>query len=96
MSYTLNNSSNSITITSIYLFWPDPDEKQSLKLVDVGGDTVWNFGDDDPPTHVNGVGKDVGANAATSLTFTFKRAAESSGYSIYVTLSNGCLVSKAD
>ena len=97
VSYTLTNtSSDSITIKSIYLNWPDPDGKQTLKLVKVGVDTVWNDGDDTPPTRTDNIGKDVGASAATSLAFTFKRAAESSGYSIYVTLGNGCLVSRSD
>ena len=97
LSYTLtNNSSASVTITSIYLNWPDPDEKQSLKQVEVGGDIVWNIGDDVSPTRIDNIGKDVGASAAISLSFTFKRAAELSGYSIYVTLGNGCLVSRSD
>jgi hypothetical protein len=89
VSYTLtNNSSISITISTINLNWPG--ENQSLKQVQVGGNRVWSAGDDEPPTLVTGVGQSVASGSSTQINFTFKRAAASSGYSLTVTLSNGC------
>jgi len=89
VSYTLtNNSSSAITISTINLNWPI--ENQSLKQMRVGGDTVWSTGDNEPPTQITGVGMGVAAGASSQITFTFKRAAALSGYSLSVTLSNGC------
>jgi serine/threonine protein kinase len=88
--YTLtNNSSVSITFTSVTLSWPT--ENQSLKAVQVGSRTIWSAGDDEPPTLVSGIGEMVDAGTSTQITFTFKRAAASSGYSILVNLSDGCV-----
>jgi serine/threonine protein kinase len=93
VSYTLtNNSSASITITSITLNWPI--ENQSLKNVRVGGRTVWSIGDDEPPSLVSGINEVVGARTSIQIAFTFKRSAASSGYSILVNLSNGCVKSQ--
>jgi serine/threonine-protein kinase len=93
--YTLeNDSSTSITISSIKLNWPT--QNQSLKRVDVGGDTVWNLGDDEPPTSVADVGKSVESTSSTQIEFAFKRAAAATGYSLTVTLSNGCKKSQVN
>jgi hypothetical protein len=89
VSYTLtNNSSTLITISTINLNWPV--ENQSLKQVQVGGNRIWSAGDDEPPTLVTGVGQNVASGNSTQINFTFKRAAASGGYSLTVTLSNGC------
>jgi serine/threonine protein kinase len=91
VSYTLtNNSSASITISMINLNWPI--NNQSLKQVQVGDDRVWSVGDNEPPTLVTDVGQSVASGASTQINFTFKRAAASSGYSLSVTLSNGCTI----
>jgi predicted Ser/Thr protein kinase len=89
VSYSLtNNSSTSIMINAINLNWPI--ENQSLKQIQVGGDTVWYVGDDEPPTQVSGIGKGVAAGTSTQIKFTFKRAAAPASYSLEVTLSGGC------
>jgi hypothetical protein len=53
---------------------------------------VWSVGDNEPPTLVTDVGQSVASGASTQINFTFKRAAASSGYSLSVTLSNGCTI----
>jgi serine/threonine protein kinase len=89
VSYVLvNESSNSITINMIELTWPTGN--QSLKSVKIGGETVWNLGDDGPPTLITDLDITVPSQAQTQIKFTFKRAAALTGYSLTLTLSNGC------
>ncbi len=89
VSYTLENpSSSSITISKININWPTAN--QTLKRVVIEGESVWDLGDDIPPTLVTDVGKVIAPTTQAHIKFTFKRAAASTGYSLTLTFSNGC------
>ncbi|NIS82255.1 MAG: protein kinase [Anaerolineales bacterium] len=84
VSYSFkNNSSQSVTITSVKLGWPDPDGKQFLNKVEVGGFKK-DVNDEESPTEVGGVSQSVGSGSSKAIKFTFKKAAASSGYSLTV------------
>ena len=89
--WTLTNGSAAmITIDEIQQNWPA--NNQRLENVKVGGTTVWDKTDDEPPTKISGVGQSVSAGGATSISFTYKRAAEESGYTLNVRLVNSCVI----
>jgi serine/threonine protein kinase len=91
VKWTLTNSSAAlITIEEIYQNWPEGNQR--LDNVKVGEATVWDKMDDEPPTKVNGVNRSVSAGGATAVSFTYKRAAGNSGYSLHVTLVNSCVI----
>jgi hypothetical protein len=95
INYTLSNSSTtSVEISRIDINWPT--KNQEIKIISVAGNVVWDGGDQEPPTTALGVGSVLGQSSSTQLIFTFKRSAGSTGYSLNVTLTNGCTSSRVD
>jgi hypothetical protein len=91
VKWTLTNGSAvKITIDEVYQNWPVGNQR--LENVKVGDATVWNTMDDEPPTTITGVNRSISAGGATSVSFTYKRAAELTGYTLHVQLSNACVI----
>ncbi len=91
--WTLTNySARPITITAIYLGWPD--SNQELRKVKFAGDTIWDQKDKDPPTQIQGGWTDgvrtLQEGSTDRFRFEFKKNAASSGYTLRVTFDNGC------
>jgi serine/threonine protein kinase len=91
VNYTLvNNSSVTVTLSSINFNWPTNNRR--LNQILVSGNTVWDEGDDTSPTFVDGLGSSVNSGSSSQLRFVFKRAAASTGYELEVAFWNGCVV----
>ncbi len=89
-----NDGAATMTITSIYLDWPKDNEE--LRKVTFGGKTIWDKGDDEPPTSLTSGWKgkakdrDLPGGQAKELRFEFDEPAEPSGYQLKMTLSGVC------
>jgi hypothetical protein len=86
-----NGESYTITIDTIEINWPV--ENQRLEEVRIGGETIWDGKAETSPTTVGGGGQSLGSGGAKEIVFIFKKAAEDLGYSLQVTMENGCIVS---
>lgn len=84
-----------VKITAIWIDWPTQNEK--LEKVKLAGSTIWDKGDDTPPSEINsdwkGASRQIPPGASGTLRFEFKKNAETTGYSVSVTLDNGCVIS---
>lgn len=84
-----NNNPSPVVATGANISWPAGND--SLTRVKVGDSVVWTGSDTEPPSSV-GLGS-TSISSSAELEFHFLAAAESSGYSLSVTFSNGCTIS---
>jgi serine/threonine-protein kinase len=88
-----NNSSGTIRITTIYLDWPAGND--TLEQIFFKGLTIWNQGDNNPPTEIadgwwgSFTRRQLG-NGEALLAFRFEKNAAGSGYDLLVGFNNGC------
>jgi len=68
-----------------------------LNKVRLAGSTIWDQSDDVPPSEIDsnwkGASRQIPPGGSETLTFEFKKNAAATGYSVDVTLDNGCVVS---
>jgi hypothetical protein len=90
-----NDGGTSVKITAILIDWPASNQK--LDEVRLGGDRIYSGRPGGPPTSIDSGwtsgSREVSGGTSKELMFTFHRDAEPSGYSVDVTLDNGCVVS---
>ncbi|HLC04641.1 MAG TPA: protein kinase [Anaerolineales bacterium] len=90
-----NGGPTTITITVIWIDWPTQNDK--LNKVRLAGSTIWDQSDDVPPSEIDsnwkGASRQIPPGGSETLTFEFKKNAAATGYSVDVTLDNGCVVS---
>jgi serine/threonine protein kinase len=90
--WSLNNGeSSTITIHTIEIAWPIGNQK--LEEVKIGGETIWEGESATTPITLGGGGQSLSSGASKEIVFIFKKAAESSGYTLHVTMESGCIVS---
>ncbi len=84
-------------VTAISFTWPDsPASTQSLNWIYMGGWTIWNEGDAEPPTDIStwiGFAEYRDVPPASSIRFSFMQNLVVSGFNITVTFENGCSIS---
>lgn len=91
----INNSTISVELTGLRLDWPVANEE--LVKVELGGDAIWDHGDDFPPTNISsgwksGIGRSIGVGQVKTLTFQFEKSAASSGYELRVNFDISCVL----
>ena len=81
-----------IQITNAYLGWPGSNEE--LKKVELGGSELWSGEDENPPTSFSCSGSKCNINAGSDkvMVLFFDEDAASSGYTLRLTYTNGCVV----
>jgi len=84
-----NNNPGPVVATGANISWPAGND--SLRRVKVGGAEVWNGIDTESPSSVSLGSTSISSSA--ELEFHFQAAAESGGYSLSVSFSNGCNIS---
>lgn len=90
-----NDGDLPVEITAISIDWPG--SNQRLDEVTLGGEGIWDKRDDSPPTAIDsnwaGGSREIAPGSSSNLAFIFHKLAASSGYTVDVTLDNGCVVS---
>lgn len=97
----VNSGSATITVTGIVFHWPAANEY--LKKIEFNGQEIWGKGDSSSPTTIPGEGswngptsrRQVPSGSSYPLKFFFDQEAQSGGYSLELTLSNGCTISRS-
>lgn len=95
----INDSDTTITITELWVNWPD--EYEELEDVKLEGKKIWDIGDDDPPTGMPPwtsppKDREIKAFSDEVLEFIFKEddgATALSSYGLVITFDNGCTIS---
>jgi hypothetical protein len=93
-----NSSAAAAQITSISINWPDIPTDQSLNQIIFAGKTLWDAKDSAPPTLVVGGWKGsvsdrtLNGSQTKELKFHFGKNVATTGFTITVTFSNGCIV----
>jgi Flp pilus assembly protein TadG len=92
-----NNGGTTVTVDSIFFVWPASNSE--LKIIKMGGSTIWNAVDTTPPTDISSgqwIGllsyRQIAPSSLKIMQFTFKNSAASTGYNITVNFDNGCTV----
>jgi serine/threonine-protein kinase len=87
-----NNTSLQIQITNVYLGWPGSNDE--LKKVELAGSELWSGEDENPPTSFSCSGPKCNINPGSNkvMTLFFGEDAASSGYTLRLTYTNGCVV----
>lgn len=92
-----NNGGTTVTVTSIFFVWPATNSE--LRIVKMGGNTIWNAVDTTSPTDIlssQWIGattdRQISPSSLKIMQFTFKTSAASVGYNITVNFDNGCTV----
>jgi serine/threonine-protein kinase len=83
-----NQSGSLVGINSVNISWPL--SNQTIKSIKIGSKIVWDAGSESSPTGTGGGGTSVGARSSKTITFTFKKSAASSGYTLKVSTTPGC------
>ncbi len=90
-----NQNASVITITAIFINWPY--ENDHLDRVELRNDTIWDRGDQSPPSDITsqwkpGGSRNLNPGESAGLDFRFSRDALTLGYSLNVTLNGACSV----
>lgn len=95
--YVINTTAVDIFIDAIWIDWPLSHEK--LKKVKLDGGTLWDEGDDVPPSSMppwsteDQNKRKVKKGQTRTLKFEFDKDAGSPVYNLVVTFNNGCSIS---
>jgi hypothetical protein len=87
-----NNTSLQIQITNVYLGWPGSNDE--LKKVELAGSELWSGEDENPPTSFTCSGSKCNINTGSNkvMALFFGEDAASSGYTLRLTYTSGCVV----
>ncbi len=99
-----NNGATLVTITRIYIIWPDTPVAQMVSEVKFNGVTIVNASDPQPPSDYpseknwKGIQSDreLAASDSKLLELLFGDDLQSGGYSITVTFDNGCTLTESN
>ncbi|MEX0787875.1 MAG: serine/threonine-protein kinase [Anaerolineales bacterium] len=89
-----NGGSTVVKIVVIDLDWPD--SNGDFDEVNLRGNTIWDDGDNNPPTYINSNwtgNRYIGPGNNDTLEFDFSDPAALTGYTLEVTFDNGCSAS---
>ena len=99
-----NNGDTLVTVTGIYVNWPDAPESQMVNEISLNDVTIVNSSDPLPPSNYpsennwTATQSDLELTASDSklLVLLFLDDLQSSGYSITITFDNGCTLSESN
>ena len=93
-----NNSISMITIEKINLTWPSGND--SLDKIFFGSSKIWDHTAPPPSVLITsdwtGGSRNIGNSSTRELIFTFVSPSISSGYNLFITFTNGCIVNKSN
>jgi hypothetical protein len=94
-----NSTGGDITITRLYVIWPDIPFTQSLDSVSLLGNLIWNQNDNDSPSDfpnegnwINGSNRTMSATPTQLFVLKFREPLQPTGYEVHIVFDIACQI----